>query len=507
MYFASADMYIVNVAQESTGKKFYINNVGGPMNIGDGKHTFRLLHNNNEHPFKIYAGDSVYGKSKGNNRVVHVIIDETTPTLTYGCDIHPGMGDTLHEEDCSPCNACEDQTYCWWKHPGKTIEHATACDDCNYTCVNHQCETACEDFCDGGHINEEKGQTESFNFVMAHMFRSRTKHAYMREIFEGRMVKGSKAARKDVMASLKENSQESVELNITNGKHVFKRRIDVPKGDKMANMPILERSDVLTLTVSQWTYDSKYEYFSYMGVQFELFLDGHVVVEEVTPGRRLSGVSACFDVQPDCEYVDNDWHCDIAGDITVKPGCTLVGDVVAPCPEGYTNIFENHHTCDYCIEGYGGNPCDMCVNGTYNSVLSDIGTACANMSCPLGQGVVHVNEPQLTNTCEHCVNGEYSDVDGTGQCVTIPDGFECNQTLNGGCADIQDIDGCVVSCNYGNCSDIAAPGTGYICTCEEGFSGTHCDTFDCDLVDVLLFQNHGCCSANTSPVCACASCV
>ena len=716
MSFASADVFDVTV----DGSTFKLNGVAGPMNLANGRHTFRFRHDNKAHPFQIFAGGEVYSKTKGNAKMLHIIIDDTTPTLTYG------SGETLHTDECTTCNTCEEQTYCWWKEPGKTVAHADTCEDCDYQCTSHRCVPTCTDFCEGGHVDVEKGQTESFNFLITHLFRKKTKHAYMSEIFQGRMIRGNKHGRKDVIASLRDNGQESVELNLTTGTFIAKRRVEKTRAEKRADPPELERTDVLSLVVSTSTNESTSEFFIYMSVTYELYIENdQVYVRQDTPGRRLS-VNTCFDIAPECEFVDGEWQCDIDGNTVVKPGCTLNGNNVSVCPHGSTNILDNHHTCDYCIEGYGGDPCEKCVNGTYNNQVSN--TGCVNMSCPLGQGAVHSDEPQVSSVCEvctgeyvpditnhvltvtidettpplyfYCTNHQgmggsliyqdptpivvtvnnnkfefdgvrydtfnvtgplrfdissvtghpfrlsltpdgthgggqeyatditddiltvtvtetlyfyctnhpgmggiimytpttvtvtvsdryefdgvpysefitsgtlrfdfssvpdhpfrlsmypdgiwdeeqlYSDVTGPEQCMVIPTGFECSETVHHGCAQIQDINECEPNpCINGTCADTPAPGTGYVCTCPDGYSGTNCETADpctggangescgygqptgttgncgcscdhmyfgdncdqyyCDMIDTITFQNHGCCSGGTGLPCSC----
>lgn len=224
-------------------------------------------------------------------------------------------------------------------------------------------------------------------------------------------------------------------------------------------------------------------------------------------------IEHCFSTDEWCEdNGDGTWNCDIDGSTPVLQGCSLSGDTVTPCSiyeAGRTTAGDTtvNNTCDHCEAGYGyDGGCYICQSGHYNANISDFTQDCAPMQCPIGTGVNHNGEGATESHCSACVDGHYSN-SLNGQCLTIAAGYECGQTLNGGCADVQDIDGCDPHpCNDGTCTDIAAPGTGYTCDCPEGFSGSNCEIFNCTNVDTIMYQNYGCCSANTSPVCNCTPC-
>ena len=86
--------------------------------------------------------------------------------------------------------------------------------------------------------------------------------------------------------------------------------------------------------------------------------------------------------------------------------------------------------CGHCIAGYGvgssglgtagslGRTCEKCAFPEYNDVISN--SACANMACPLGEGIVS-NPGQLEdhNNCTSCVKPYFSDSTTTGQCEVL----------------------------------------------------------------------------------------
>ena len=254
-----------------------------------------------------------------------------------------------------------------------------------------------------------------------------------------------------------------------------------------------------------------------------------VTIDETTPtlyfyctnhpgmGGTLSyapSVEHCFSTDEWCEdNGDGSWNCDIDGSTPVLQGCALSGDTVTPCSiyeAGRTTAGDTtvDNACDHCAEGYGynGNECYICQTGEFNAFVSDFTQDCAPMQCPLGTGVNHDGEGATESHCSVCTEGHYSD-SLNGQCQTITVGYECSQTLNDGCAGVQDIDGCDPHpCNDGTCTDNPAPDTGYTCTCPAEYGGTNCDIFNCTIVDVITYQNHGCCTGHSSPVCACFPC-
>ena len=131
---------------------------------------------------------------------------------------------------------------------------------------------------------------------------------------------------------------------------------------------------------------------------------------EKTPGTTTSDrVCGCPSTKV---YNPSSQRCDC------RPGYRAEGpfgnETCHICPTGSSSV-RGAAKCDLCIAGYGKNStgqCSQCKAPQYNNKISK-DDACADKSCPVGQGSVWHNSTHVS--CQPCPNGEFSD-DTSGQC-------------------------------------------------------------------------------------------
>ena len=455
------------------------------------------------------------------------------PLCLYECGTENACVSLILEGalECDICNYCDSsagtpEENCFWKTAGMSAQDCVDNPLCIYECgVENACVSKCTEYCN---LQETEERSQAFltklreqalaassdmdsinTLMMAGKVQRMAKHNANRLKRNRQMIEALKAS-SDTSASVDIVDENDVVI----GKHRFFRRRKTIAEAKASRVQVTKRQDIVTVNVET------HESVELLGAKFDIdatsLTDGNPTIRVSSGRRRLSTTDAiehCFSTDEWCEdNGDGTWNCDIDGSTPVLQGCSLSGDTVTPCSiyeAGRTTAGDTtvNNTCDHCEAGYGyDGGCYICQSGEFNADVSDFTQDCAPMQCPLGTGVNHDGEGATESNCSACVDGHYSN-SLNGQCLTIAAGYECGQTLNGGCADVQDIDGCDPHpCNDGICTDIAAPGTGYTCDCPEGFSGSNCEIFNCTNVDTIMYQNYGCCSANTSPVCDCMPC-
>ena len=424
--------------------------------------------------------------------------------------------------DCSSgvlCNVCYEGETCWWKvNMSDTSTSAETGYECVITDGEGVCTPLCSKLCDDLIVTVDRPQT-FLEYMRTKLREKDHSDQWMTRLLNGQIRKSEtkatkQEASKDIIKSLKDNNLSVTVMDITDdsGITLGKRKYYAPRlakatkdAKKADRIELKSRNDVITVVLSKDFADAKnFESLDVYGAAFDIeTTDGNtptITISEMTGRRlrRLDGktIDDCFNVDASdiChENDDNEWICDLE-DIDVQSGCTLetvnTEDVVAPCPDGQTNIGVNNPTCTHCEAGHGGATCDACGVATYNSGVTPIDVVCATMSCPLGQGTVQVGSHFESNTCEVC-GGGYSPSADDGECIGFVAHQECKTESNGGCSAVQCVDGyhedngaCVINvcqCTNGVAdTECSTHGATECSSCDAGYHGDQCDLNQCN---------------------------
>eukprot|EP00033_Pygsuia_biforma_P003656 GCRY01004002.1.p1 GENE.GCRY01004002.1~~GCRY01004002.1.p1 ORF type:complete len:650 (-),score=157.74 GCRY01004002.1:8-1957(-) len=144
-------------------------------------------------------------------------------------------------------------------------------------------------------------------------------------------------------------------------------------------------------------------------------------------------------------------------------------------------ITECNDACRYCdAQGTSATAPDFCVCRTPAYILDPSRAYCMPASDCTGRYYVNTTvENYYMCSVDHCGTGLCSSLDIGGVCVNTEDDFYCRCTAGyTGRLCTEDEDGCLNSTCSSNayCEDIPAPGVGYTCVCNDGYSG---DGYEC----------------------------
>ncbi|CAH4035210.1 unnamed protein product [Pieris brassicae] len=176
-------------------------------------------------------------------------------------------------------------------------------------------------------------------------------------------------------------------------------------------------------------------------------------------------------------------------------GCVLC--LEQECQRGaHCEDVRNSYSCA-CPAGYAGDYCQIDIDECENNQCQNGATCKDDVAkylclCPNGYDGVF---------CEHDIDEcESSPCANGARCIDLPGAFECEcgtEWAGPRCQRPKHRSCAHTPCSHATCTDVydASSGNNYTCTCEEGWTGVHCEQALCEIEHC----EHGICNTTISP--------